>query len=436
MRAPVLLLALALTGACSSETISPAPMDAGAGDVTTVTDVAPDDAADAPPAADVEPDAGACPPVNTDQPSPRGDAAGAVDPATGALFVFGGDVGPVVSCMARPEFSGETWRYDTRCDRWERLAGDGPSPRSRTAYALDARRRRLLVFGGRFRAGASGAYTLYRELWSLDLETRAWTLANDGAAGPSARANATLTVDDASDAAILFGGNTSTSGLSFTPRNDTWRLDLSTLQWTRVMSDTSPPARQFHAAAATGDGAVVVLGGGDANAFTGPFLTDAWRLDLAMGQWSRLALLGDTAALAGRISHGLAGRAGDVVVLAGHDDGALGNRNDVLTVDPSGAVTQRSAGDTLNRPGAGFCDFPADFTTLDEASPERRSAFVIAPDPTRSRVIVYGGKTDCGAAGDVWSLDLTTLTWRPLRATTDGLGCPRTGRTNCRSLCG
>lgn len=387
-------------------------------------------------AADVttEVDAGACE-ASSEQPLARGDAAGAVDPMTGAFYLFGGDVGPVVTCMARPTFSDETWRYEPRCNRWTRLSPEAhPSARSRAAYAVDARRRRMLVFGGRSRAGSTGAYTLYRELWSLDMAEGRWELLATKGAMPAARANATLVVDAASDAAVLFGGNTSTDGARFTPRNDAWRLDLATLQWTQMASAGAPPARQFHAAAVR-DGAMLVVGGGDANAFTGPFLTDAWRLELATGRWSRVALTGATETLAGRISHGLVARANDVVLVGGHDDGALGNRNDVLTVDGAGEVAERRAGDTLQTPGNGFCDFPADFAAIDDASPERRSAFVLAEDPARGRVVVYGGKTDCGTASDVWSLDLGTLSWTVLRGTTDGLACGRTGRENCRSLC-
>lgn len=381
-----------------------------------------------------EPDAGACE-ASADQPMPRGDAAGAVDPVTGAFYLFGGDVGPVVMCMARPAFSDETWRYDPRCNRWTRLAPAAhPSARARTAYALDARRRRMLVFGGRSRAGSSGAYTLYRELWALDLAEGRWELLTAKGEVPAARANATLVVDAATDAAVLFGGNTSTDGARFTPRNDTWRLDLATMEWSRVASEGAPPARQFHAAAVRA-GAMVVVGGGGANAFTGPFLTDAWRLELATWRWSPLALTGATEELAGRISHAMAARADDVLLVGGHDDGALGNRNDVLTVDGAGAVAQRRAGDTLQTPGNGFCDFPPDFAAIDDGSPERRSAFVLAEDPTRGRVVVYGGKTDCGTASDLWALDLATLGWTVLRGTTDGLACGRTGRENCRGLC-
>lgn len=418
---PALLLGLSLA-ACGNSSVDAPPADASpAADVLS--------AADAP-----TEDVPACEP-SSEQPRPRGDSAGAVDPLTGAFYLFGGDVGPVVSCMARPAFDDETWRFDPRCNRWTRLTPSVcPSARSRTAYALDARRRRMLVFGGRSRAGASGAYTLYRELWSLDLAEGRWELLGPKGEIPAARANATLVVDAASDSAILFGGNTSTDGARFTPRNDTWRLNLATLEWSRVTAASPPPARQFHASVVR-DGAMIVLGGGDANAFTGPFLTDAWRLDLAASRWSRLALTGDTEALAGRISHSLAARADDLVIVGGHDDGALGNRNDVLTLDPAGAVSQRSAGDTLQTPGNGFCDFPPDFALIDESAPERRSSFVLAEDPARQRVIVYGGKTDCGTASDLWSLDLRSLTWTSLRGTIDGLACGRTGRENCRSLC-
>jgi hypothetical protein len=98
-------------------------------------------------------------------------------------------------------------------------------------------------------------------------------------------------------------------------------------------------------------------------------------------------------------------------------------------------VAVARAGDALNRPGAGFCDFPADFTTSDDSSPERRSAFVSAVDPARNRAIVFGGKTDCGSAGDVWAVDLNTHAWSPLRGSIEGLSCQRAGRQNCRSLC-
>ena len=64
-------------------------------------------------------------------------------------------------------------------------------------------------------------------------------------------------------------------------------------------------------------------------------------------------------------------------------------------------------GDTYNRPAYGVCDFPADFTNVDPNSPERRAAaaWTLTDD---NRFMVFGGKTDCGNANDVWALDLDT----------------------------
>lgn len=85
--------------------------------------------ADAGPADVATPDAGPmCPTGGSAQPDPRGDSAGAVDPATGYLWVFGGDTGPTANCRTTPVHRDDTWRYDPVCDRWTRVEATGPSP--------------------------------------------------------------------------------------------------------------------------------------------------------------------------------------------------------------------------------------------------------------------------------------------------------------------
>jgi hypothetical protein len=390
--------------------------------------------ADAGPADVAPPDAGPmCPTEGSAQPDPRGDSAGAVDPATGYLWVFGGDTGPTANCRTTPVHRDDTWRYDPVCDRWTRVEAAGPSPRARMAYALDGRRRRLFVFGGRFRAGTTGNYTHLRDLWALDLATGAWR-AVEAPDGPSARSNAAMAWDAAGDRLVLFGGNNNPSGLSFTPLRDTWVFDLAAETWQRVDAQ-GPSGRLFHAAVVA-DGALWVYGGGGANAFVGPFMGDLWRLDLASRVWSEVSVTGDTEGLARRINPALApALGGGLTLVAGHDDGALGNRNDVVALTADGVARVLRPGDRLVQAGNGFCDFPANFTAPDMDGPERRSAFVFAHDPMRNRALVYGGKTDCGLAGDVWAIDLGTGAWSPQRATSDGLSCVRAGRTGCSALC-
>ena len=118
-----IVLAAGLAACGDGQPVAPTTRaDAGA-DVATVAD------------AMTEADAGVCE-ASADQPLARGDAAGAGDPVAGGVYLFGGDVGPVVTCMARPMFSDETWRYDTRCNRWTRL-----SPEAHPSYHSVGRRR-------------------------------------------------------------------------------------------------------------------------------------------------------------------------------------------------------------------------------------------------------------------------------------------------------
>ncbi len=358
---------------------------------------------------------------------------GAVDPATGLLWVFGGDVGPTVMCIPAPAFEADTWRYDADCDQWTRIeTATAPSARSRAASALDTRRRRLVMFGGRYRAGASGNYTLYNDVWALDFATQSWARVETTGGGPSARANAAAAYDPMTDELLVHGGNTSVSGLQFQPQSDLWALNLGTNAWRRITATGGPSARLFHGATVAGR-ALYVLGGGGANAFQGPFFKDLWRLDLASSMWTQVLDANDD--IAGRINPALVADGDGVLLLTGHDDGSLGNRNDVIGVTSAGAVTVHVAGDQLNQPPAGFCDFPAEFVVPQADTPERRSAGVVAPDPARGRVVVYGGKTDCGLAGDVWLFDTSARRWRISRGTTDGMSCARQNRTSCRTLC-
>ncbi len=384
--------------------------------------------------ADGSADARACGPGSSTQPQARGDAVGAVDPATGLLYVFGGDVGPTVMCIPSPMFRNDTWSYDAECDAWRSIeTATAPTARARAAFATDTRRRRLVLFGGRFRAGASGNYTLYNDVWAFDFAAQSWAQIEVTAPGPTPRANAAAAYDPMADELLVHGGNTSASGTAFQPQSDLWALNLETRAWRRVATmGTGPSARLFHGATVSG-GALWVLGGGGANAFQGPFFKDVFRLDISTSTWSRVLDANDD--IAGRINPALVPDGDGVLLLAGHDDGSLGNRNDAIGVSAAGAVTVHVAGDQLNQPPAGFCDFPADFVAAQADTPERRSAGIVAHDPTRNRVVVYGGKTDCGLAGDVWIFDLATHQWRVSRSTNDGMSCARQNRTGCSTLC-
>jgi hypothetical protein len=371
-------------------------------------------------------------------PSPRADTAGALSADGSTLVVFGGDTANVV-CGSAPEhaFAGDTWLLDVRCGAWRSIEGGAPSSRSRHAMALDSQGNRALMFGGRSRTGASGPYTLWSDTWAFDFGTNAWSVIEATGEAPSPRSNSAVAV--MGRRLFVVGGNTSTSGLTFAPTSDVYALDLDTATWSKfVTSGPVPPARLFHAIAADeAGGRIVVLEGGDENAFTGPFLRDVWSLDLASGTWTNLAL---PPSEEGRIKFGaVVSPEAKLVAFGGHDDGILGNRNDVVVLDlasPSAGWTTASTGDAYNAPSQGACSFPPDFTTEDLASPERRSAFAFAPAVDGRSFVVFGGDSDCGRLSDAWRFDVSNRTWSVVRPSLPGLTCPRTGSTTCSGLCG
>lgn len=377
-------------------------------------------------------------------PDPRADSAGALA-ADGKLFLmFGGDTATVICGQQPPrEHVGDTWILDTACGDWTKLEIVGPSARARHSVALDPATGRAILFGGRWRMeGSSGSYTNYGDVWAFDFATKTWTEIATTGAGPTKRSNTATAVVNGK--LVVFGGNTSTSGLTFTPKEDVFVLDLATNAWTEITpANAGPTGRLFHAMAAHPTKNVVyVHSGGDENAFLGPFFTDTWELDLDTATWTQLT--GSAPGGLGRIKLGMWATVPDgaadpkVFVFGGHDDGILGNRNDVIAGSVFGGqltFEEVRAGDTYNKPGSGQCDFPVDFTILDKDSPERRSAFAVGALPDGSAAVVFGGDSDCGRLSDAHWYDTRTGSWTPIRATLPGLVCERTGSTTCTSLC-
>jgi hypothetical protein len=368
-------------------------------------------------------------------PSARGDVGGALDPTGRRMVIFGGDVAvPVCGQVIPSKFDAETWVLDVACGTWRQVPGDGPSARSRGSMVADPTHGRALYFGGRSRAGTSGAYTLYDEVWAFDFATEAWAKLDTTGTGPTPRANAAVAVDGSS--LVVFGGNTSTDGLAFKPQNDAYVLDLDALSWSAIGSAPKPPARLFHAMAIDPTSHVAYTwSGGDEQAFTGPFLKDMWSLDLASGTWSKVATTGDEPVA--RINFGMMidPTASALVIFGGHDDGQLGNENDVYRFDLATSAWSRApGGDTFNKPSTSQCDFPADFTTLDTAGPERRSAFAFAPRADGRAFVAAFGKSDCGVVADAWWWSAGPSSWKALRENPAGLSCLRFS-TTCTGLC-
>ncbi len=454
---------LALLGASALLICAGCTDDGGAGEepimldggITADTGPTPDTGAD--PDAGPTPDTGADPDEGPDpdlgpppecgdentaeQPPPLNEHVAAYDPGADLMVIFGGNTAVPENCgFPAYTFLDTTWIYDvaaaeTGCNPWR--IHDGAGPRGRTRHAATWGDGAMWVYGGRFRPGMSGNYTVLGDLWRFDPAT-GWT--EHTAPGPAPRYNTSIIYDAARARLILYAGNGASSGAAPLVLGDLWAFDLATGDWTELETmGPGPSGRMWHAALydAARD-RMVVHGGGDETAFANDatYFDEIWALDLETLTWSQ-PHAGGAQAPDGRFWGSLVyDDMGDrYVMFAGHDDTNLGNRNDLAAYDPTeDRWRSQSMGDRYNAPPNGFCDFPADFTVIEPGTPERRNAHsaVWAGD----QMIVFGGKSDCGAVNDVWHYDDANGWTNPVMAT-EGEMCIRfrANPDNCVNMC-
>lgn len=358
------------------------------------------------------------------------------------LVIFGGNTSVPENC-GFPAYTGETqtWLYYDRplmegCGPWVKIE-EGPPGRAR--HSADAGDGGVWIFGGRVRAGSSGPYTLFNDLWRFDPETRAWTEVPSMNTGPSPRYNASLTYDPARRALWVFGGNIATSALTPNAVHDLWRFDIDEARWTEIETPSYVLDRMWHQAIFDiARDRLVIFGGADETAFfdAAVYFNDLLFYNPEQDTWGEASpeLRPD-----GRFWSQLVYRPeGDQYLLfGGHDDQQLGNRNDSWSFDPNGGGwTALTGEDTFNKPANGFCDFPPDFTIVDRSLPERRNAHSLSWSTTCDRGYLFGGKTDCGAINDVWEYH-PEEGWISKELATEGEVCHRwrANPDNCANMC-
>lgn len=382
------------------------------------------------------------------RPTFRSELSGVYDPTDDQMIIFGGvDVIPE-NCgfptASADTYLDETWSFKPRCGTWNRIGGlDAPPARSRHMMTYDPAGHRVLVFGGRFRAASSGNYSLFNDLWELDLDENAWSQVQD-TNPPSARVSGGFVVNGDGTKAYVVMGNESASGLAYIPLGDVWELDLGTMVWTDITpaGGDAPADRLFPGAIYDpGRDWIVVYSGANEEAFIeANNYRDMWAFDVNAGTWT---MLHDGAGLAPqsrfwtRMSYDPEGD--QYFLFGGHDDTNLGNANDLWTFDPiTSSWNLKRVGDTWANDALGFCDFPPDFTNVDMEAPERRNAHVqvYADSDTCPGLIVSMGKTDCGNADDVWRWNVDEDQWQELVAARAGEMCLRADRGfDCFSMC-
>lgn len=190
-------------------------------------------------------------------PVPLTSAAVTYDARRGRVVLFGGNDG-----MAD---RGETWEHDG--NGWSlRTAISSPVGRDRAAIAYDHGRAVSVMWGARFTDDAVWEWT-----------GGEWNSVTPTGARPPIRSAFALAYDDVSGCVVLFGG---VDTVSMTMKYaDTWTWDGMT--WTDVTGTVSPPARSSHTLAYDPVRREVVLFGGSGSANNR--LGDTWGWTLASG---------------------------------------------------------------------------------------------------------------------------------------------------------
>ncbi len=185
-------------------------------------------------------------------------------------------------------FFNDTWVFSLATETWSEMnvGGSFPSPRYGLSAILDAQRDRMIISHGFTNSGR------FDDTWALDLATLQWSRLSTQGSTPQARCLHDAAFDEAGDGMYLFGG--CSSGVGPCPRNDLWRLDLATTAWQEVTPTESPDARS-NLRLACRDDEFYLFGGvgnfGTNDVWRYAFGTEAWRLidtegELPPGRWS------------------------------------------------------------------------------------------------------------------------------------------------------
>lgn len=175
---------------------------------------------------------------------PRKNHGVAYDAKRQRVIVFGGIVGGLA---ATPVYLDDTWEWDG--SDWIERATAGKRPRKRAGHALayDAARGEVVLFGG-----LDGGVEELNDTWVY--ADGVWTQ-KAPKSSPPLRFNTQMVYDEARQQIVLFGGSSLVGSLA-----DTWTWDGET--WVEQTVSERPPARGFHALAYDPRRRRVVLGGG------------------------------------------------------------------------------------------------------------------------------------------------------------------------------
>lgn len=223
-------------------------------------------------------------------PSPHIGAASAFDAKRGRMIIFGG------AAPGSADASDRLTTFDPASRQFSIIETEGARPSGvfHPSLVYEGRRDALFLFGG----WPDKAEKPSDELWTLALSATqpTWTrLAPDGDA-PRARNGAVMRLDAAEDRLLLHGGDGGPHPkFGFTPLNDLWAFDLTKQRWTRLRpTGARPDWRWNHCATIDEKSRQLFVFGGSGYTDTGSMVIDRdlFVLDLDGLAWTRRSCTG------------------------------------------------------------------------------------------------------------------------------------------------
>ena len=310
---------------------------------------------------------------------PREGSSAAYDPVRDRMAIFGGSDGSgFFDDMAAVSLGSNS--------DWILLPQDGTSPVARKDHSaiLDGPRDRMIVFGG------SDGIADQSDLWSMPL-SGPLTLSPLPTAGPKPgpRSGAAAIYDPVRERMVIFGGRGSTY------LNDVWSLSLAGAPgWTPLATSgtaPSPRANTWFVYDSARD-RMLILGGNSACCW---FPDEVWALRLADGHWDQIPVVGSQSITAApsAIYDPVRDR---VVAFGGYRQPNYVNETWALNLTGVPAWAQLSTQGAL---------------------PQPRGQSAAIYDPSRDRMVVFGGYPfGSEDLNDVWALSFGgTTAWSRLQ---------------------
>ncbi len=313
--------------------------------------------------------------------------------------------------------SGWQWRNITPA------TGSAPEPRRDGEVIYDPVGKRLILFGGNSDAG------LKNDTWAFDLNARSWTKLTTVGTPPSGRFGFDAVYDPVGNQLVIYNGQ----GAGFF--NDTWTLNLTTLEWRDVSpaSDSARPKKRY------GSGAIFDSVTRSLVSFAG-FTSEAGRFqdtqsfDLAANSWADWSPSGTKPQVRCLLTAAFDKTSRRMIIYAGQRSGALDDiwsfdlasrqwTNLTPTIRPPGRFWSSSFVNDDGRfvifggSGAGNFNDTWEFdlsarqwTQLQIANPpEQRNGMMGAFVDGEDRFIIFGGTGNNGNLNDVWELSRKTV---------------------------